>query len=77
MVMKLLCQQTLGAALNTAHCRTAQPAHLCNLFLGNLANAGSINIGFDISQSAHDIISKLSEITALQRFSPNGGCRFP
>jgi hypothetical protein len=70
MVLKLLCQQTLGAALNTTHCRTAQPAHLCNLLLGNLANAGSISFGFNTSHSAHDIISQLSEMTALQRFNP-------
>ena len=70
MVMKLLCQQTLGVALNTAHCRTAQPAHLCNLLLGNLADAGSINFEFNTSHSAHDIVSKLSKMTALQRFSP-------
>ena len=68
MVMKLLWQQTLGAAFNTAHCRTAQPAHLCNP-LGNLADADSINFGFNTSHSAHAIISKLSEMTALQRFS--------
>ena len=68
--MKLLCQQTLGVALDTAYCRTAQPAHLCNLLLGNLASAGSINFGFNTSHSAHDIISKLSKMTALQRFSP-------
>jgi hypothetical protein len=60
--------KTLGAALNVANCRTVQPTHLCNL-LGNLANAGSINYGFNTSHSAHDIISKLSEMTALQRFS--------
>jgi hypothetical protein len=70
MIMKLLCQQTLDAALNTAHCRTAQPSHLCNLLFGNLADAGSINFGFNTSHSAHDIASKLSEMTALQRFSP-------
>jgi hypothetical protein len=57
MLMKLLCQQTLGAALNTTHCRTAQPAHPCNLLLGNLANAGSISFGFNTSHSAHDIVS--------------------
>jgi hypothetical protein len=67
--MKLLCQKTLGAAFNTALCRTAPPVHLCNL-LGNLADAGSINFGFNTSYSAHDTISKLSEITALQRLSP-------
>ena len=69
MVMKLLCQQTLGAAFNTTHCRKVQPAHLCNL-LGNLADACSINFGFNTSHSAYDIISKLSEMTALKRFSP-------
>ena len=70
MVMKLLCQQTVGVALNTVHCRMAQPAQLCNLLLGNLADARSINFGFNTSHSAHDIISKLSEMTALQRFGP-------
>ena len=68
--MELLCQQTLSAALNTAHCRTAQPIHLCNLLLDNLANAGSISFGFTTSHSAHDIICLLSEMTALQKFSP-------
>ena len=69
MIMKLL-YQTLGAAINTALCRMAQPAHLCNFLLGNLANAGSIIFGFSTSHYAHDIVSKLSEMTALQRFSP-------
>jgi hypothetical protein len=57
MVMKLLCQQTCGAALNITHCRTAQPTHPCNLLLGNVADAGSISFGFNTSHSAHDIVS--------------------
>ncbi len=41
-----------------------------HLLLDSLSGATSITLGFNTPNSAHDVITKLSEVTALQKFCP-------
>ena len=43
---------------------------LTNLLLGRPTDASSISFGFNATHSTHDVVSQLSKVTAVQRFSP-------